>query len=311
MYRVISTIIVIVLVGFSAIAQDISIYMMDSVYARTDVNPAFRFSNNLVFDLPGISAGAFTNGVTIGDLLIENGGLNELKLKEGMEDVNDINYVTGNMAVNIIGVGLNMGKWQLSIGYNWHYQGSINYTKDIFLLAANGNAPYIGETLDVGPELLLQSYHEVYIGASYQMSNITLGARIKLLSGINDISTDNASIKLTTEEEIYQLRVESDYVLNTTGIVDYNGIKDVDIDNDAFKGIESIIHSMTPYERSNPNVLNGSRKKRIAAGSGTNVQEINQLIKQFSEMGKMMKMMQGGGASKMMQMMKGNNLPKL
>ena len=87
-------------------------------------------------------------------------------------------------------------------------------------------------------------------------------------------------------------------------------IKDVDIDNDAFKGIESIIHSMTPFERSNPNVLNGSRKKRIAAGSGTNVQEINQLIKQFSQMGKMMKMMQGGGASKMMQMINGNNLPK-
>jgi signal recognition particle subunit SRP54 len=87
-------------------------------------------------------------------------------------------------------------------------------------------------------------------------------------------------------------------------------IKDVDIDDDAFKGIESIIYSMTPYERSNPNVLNGSRKKRIASGSGTNVQEINQLIKQFSQMGKMMKMMQGGGASKMMDMMKGNNLPK-
>ena len=51
-------------------------------------------------------------------------------------------------------------------------------------------------------------------------------------------------------------------------------------------------------------------KKRIADGSGTNVQEINQLIKQFSQMGKMMKMMQGGGASRMMQMMKGNNLPK-
>ncbi len=87
-------------------------------------------------------------------------------------------------------------------------------------------------------------------------------------------------------------------------------IKDVDIDNDSFKGIESIIYSMTPFERSNPHVLNGSRKKRIAAGSGTNVQEINQLIKQFSQMGKMMKMMQGGGASRMMQMMKGNNMPK-
>ena len=77
--------------------------------------------------------------------------------------------------------------------------------------------------------------------------------------------------------------------------------------NPAFKGIESIIHSMTPFERQNPSVLNGSRKKRIATGSGTTVVEINQLIKQFSQMGKMMKMMQGGGSKKMMQMMKGTD----
>ena len=80
-------------------------------------------------------------------------------------------------------------------------------------------------------------------------------------------------------------------------------MKDVDIDDDAFKGIESIIYSMTEHERKNPNVLNGSRKKRIAEGSGTSVVEVNQLIKQFNQMGKMMKMMQGGGANKMMQMM--------
>ncbi|MGY8988474.1 MAG: signal recognition particle protein, partial [Flavobacteriales bacterium] len=82
-------------------------------------------------------------------------------------------------------------------------------------------------------------------------------------------------------------------------------MKDVDIDDDAFKGIESIIHSMTLQERQNPSVLNGSRKKRIAAGSGTTVPEVNQLIKQFSQMGKMMKLMQGGGGKQMMQMMKG------
>ena len=88
-------------------------------------------------------------------------------------------------------------------------------------------------------------------------------------------------------------------------------IKDTDIDNDSFKGIESIIYSMTAEERSNPTLLNGSRKKRIAQGSGTNVQEINQLIKQFNQMSKMMKMMQGGSKAKMMQMMQGNNMPKL
>jgi len=81
-------------------------------------------------------------------------------------------------------------------------------------------------------------------------------------------------------------------------------IKDVDIDDDAFKGIEAIIHSMTKEERTNPKILNGSRKKRIAIGSGSTVVAVNQLIKQFSQMGKMMKMMQGDGGKQMMQMMK-------
>jgi signal recognition particle subunit SRP54 len=80
-------------------------------------------------------------------------------------------------------------------------------------------------------------------------------------------------------------------------------MKDIDIDDDAFKGIEAIIHSMTPEERSNPSIINSSRKKRVAKGSGTSVQEVNQLLKQFTQMSKMMKMMQGGGGKKMMQMM--------
>jgi signal recognition particle subunit SRP54 len=72
-------------------------------------------------------------------------------------------------------------------------------------------------------------------------------------------------------------------------------LRNVDIDDDAFKHIEAIIRSMTPDERKNPDKLNGSRKSRIAKGSGRNVQEVNQLIKQFGEMKKMMKMMSGTG----------------
>ena len=85
-----------------------------------------------------------------------------------------------------------------------------------------------------------------------------------------------------------------------------NKLKDVDIDNDSFKHIEALIYSMTPYERSNPKIINHSRKKRIAKGAGRDVQEINALIKQFEQMSKMMKMVQSGGAGKLMQMM--NNL---
>lgn len=79
-------------------------------------------------------------------------------------------------------------------------------------------------------------------------------------------------------------------------------IKDLDIDDDAFKGIEAIIHSMTPNERTNPEIINGSRRQRIAKGSGTNIQEVNKLLKQFDETRKMMKMMT---------QMKGGKMPKM
>jgi len=80
-------------------------------------------------------------------------------------------------------------------------------------------------------------------------------------------------------------------------------MKDIDIDDDSFKHIEAIIHSMTPKERSNPALIDHSRKKRISKGSGTSLDDVNQLMKQFSQMSKMMKMMQGDGGAKMMQMM--------
>jgi len=88
-----------------------------------------------------------------------------------------------------------------------------------------------------------------------------------------------------------------------------NKIKDLDIDDDAFKEIEAIILSMTPEERRHPKIINSSRKKRIARGSGTSVQEVNQLLKQFEQMSKMMKMMQKGGGKNLMRMMGGRGFP--
>jgi signal recognition particle subunit SRP54 len=82
-------------------------------------------------------------------------------------------------------------------------------------------------------------------------------------------------------------------------------LKNIDIDDDAFNGIEAIIHSMTPAERNEPAIINGSRRKRIATGSGTTIQEVNRLIKQFDETRKMMKMMSGGAGKNMARMMSG------
>jgi signal recognition particle protein len=86
-------------------------------------------------------------------------------------------------------------------------------------------------------------------------------------------------------------------------------IKDVDIDDNAFVSIEAIIRSMTPKERTNPEILNTSRRQRIAKGSGTNIQEVNKLIKQFDQTRKMMKMVTGNQMAGMMSRMKGLKLP--
>ena len=84
-------------------------------------------------------------------------------------------------------------------------------------------------------------------------------------------------------------------------------IKNMDIDDDAFKHIEAMIHSMTPQEREQPKLIDGSRRKRIAAGSGTSVQELNKLLKQFDETSKMMRLM--GNKQNMAKMMR--NMPKM
>ena len=79
-------------------------------------------------------------------------------------------------------------------------------------------------------------------------------------------------------------------------------IKDVDIDDNAFKGIEAIINSMTPKERANPDIINQSRRQRIAKGSGVKIEEVNRLMKQFDQTRKVMRMVTGAGSSKMAQM---------
>ena len=88
-------------------------------------------------------------------------------------------------------------------------------------------------------------------------------------------------------------------------------MKGVEIEDDAFKHVEAIVSSMTNEERSNPSILNGSRRQRVARGSGRSVNEVNQLIKQFNDMGKLMKMMQGGGMKNMMKMMGKGGMPKM
>ena len=125
------------------------------------------------------------------------------------------------------------------------------------------------------------------------------------------ISTDSVPISHDFLKQINQIKKMGN-MKDLMGMIPGVGkaIKDVDINDDAFKHIEAIIHSMTPDERRRPSIINVSRKQRIAKGAGRKLEEVNALMKQFDQMGKMMKMMQGPQGKQMMQMMsKMPNMP--
>ena len=124
---------------------------------------------------------------------------------------------------------------------------------------------------------------------------------IKLLDSFNIIKLDDF---LEQIKKIKQMGNLKDMVNMIPGASKAMG--DNEVDEDSFKHIEALIYSMTPKERSNPKIIDVSRKKRISKGSGLDVHELNKLLKQFEQMSKMMKMVQSGGAGKLMQMM--NNL---
>jgi len=120
----------------------------------------------------------------------------------------------------------------------------------------------------------------------------------EVLSNLNLVTLARGAGTFTLEDFLDQMQTMKKMgpLKDLMGMIPGVGkaIKNMDIDDDAFKGIEAIIYSMTQDERENPTLLNGSRRKRIADGSGTSIQEVNRLLKQFSETRKMMKMVSQG-----------------
>ena len=146
-----------------------------------------------------------------------------------------------------------------------------------------------------------------FIAAASRKGVLAEGSIIAMQITTPDGETLETNLKVTASDlELIQQIKKMGNLKDLASMIPGVGkaIKDIDIDDNAFKSIEAIIYSMTPAERSNPALLNGSRRQRIAKGSGTNIQEVNRLLKQFDQTRKMMKMVTGSKMGKMMPKMK-------
>ena len=137
--------------------------------------------------------------------------------------------------------------------------------------------------------ILLYSVNETKVDKIKSLISINESERDKLIQKSNEFDFNDFLSQIAQIKKMGNLK-------DLVGMIPGMGkmMKDVEIDNDAFKGIEAMIGSMTPYERRNPSKIDTSRRRRIAKGSGTSIEEVNRLMKQFDETKKMMKMMSSG-----------------
>ncbi len=210
--------------GISLNAQhNLGIHMMNGLYQQSFHNPAMFPDSNMVIALPSAFLNIYHSGGSLGDFITENeSGESEIQIDELASKIGDENELVTNIDIHTFEFSIPVKDFSFSIGHVFRNDFVLNYDRSFVQLLSDGNAQYIGETVEFGPSLDFQSYSEIRLGVGYRFANIKVGARLKILSGIGDISPVSNNAKLTTSDDIYQIQLESDYAINSAAYLDFN-----------------------------------------------------------------------------------------
>ncbi len=205
-------------------AQGLSHFFVENAYQRSYFNPALN-NEGFISVASGLSAFASNSGPALSDFLIhdESGGL-VLSPQNAISSMEEVNDVFGNSEIHLLDVSLDVGLFRISAGHSWKIKGWLGYPRDLVDFAYNGNANHIGQTLNLGPGLNYLNYNEIYLGLQKKIGFLSLGGKIKFLSGVETIFTENHVLDLSTSDDIYQLSLTSDFVLKSAGAFEYSDI---------------------------------------------------------------------------------------
>jgi len=229
---------IVVFVGLCAQvkSQNLHYFFIDDIYQRSYFNPALNNKNNLSF-ATGLELDISTNGPSIADATSKNpsGGL-IISAADAISEMNETNDIYGYTSVNTFDASIKLPFVRVSIGHAWKADAWLEYTRDLAELVTNGNSAFIGQTMNLSPQIDYINYNEVYLGLQKSFGPLSLGLKIKRLSGVESIRTGNNKIDLTTSDDVYQLTVDSDFDISSSQAFEYMDIEnfDVDIDNISF-----------------------------------------------------------------------------
>ncbi len=211
------------------------LFMLQNNHQSSQLNPAMVSTDKFNLSLPTFHFMYANQGFSLADLITDEiEGKRFFSFDKAYEEAKDINQSSAMVKLDYGSLYFKLKGLGISIGGSFNVVGQVGLTKDLMGLLAFGNATYIGQTLEIGPELFLQSYHELYLGTHFSVGNIDFGVRGKIINGVEDISTDENSIEFTTDDEIYAINLQNNYIINTSALFDYQGLDDLSFDYNGY-----------------------------------------------------------------------------
>lgn len=200
---------------FAFSQEEISSFFYSDLLQSGQINPAFSTHDRANFGFGSTYFHLDVRGPKFRDIVQRSRFLQTIA-----RATNEINIST-DASFNVFDVAFKHNDWDFRIGYNSNFSAFFNSSPDIGVFFTEGNGQSLGKSFDLGPELYIRNFSELYLGTSGLFSDqYRIGMNFKLIQGNFDISTTRSKFEFTTQEEFYQINVESDYLINTS----YNDI---------------------------------------------------------------------------------------
>ena len=217
---------------WQANAQDFGLQMMNNVIQSNKINPAMMTDQKFVFSFPSFSTTIGNSVVAYNDLITVNAqGKNVLNGDHFVSLLSDNNDIWANADIETLNFSFGGNLWRVFVGHSIRSNALFSFPKTLAQVALQGNAQFIGQEVNIAPQFQAQTYSEWSVGAAIKLTKLTVGGRLKLLGGIGDISVANSKASIYTEDNsIYELTVDSDYEINSAGLIDIQGLDDISSD---------------------------------------------------------------------------------
>ena len=218
-------------VSSSFAQQELGLHFMKNIWQSSKTNPAFTTQSNIHFSIPSFYYNISHTGATYNDFVIKNDkGENVLDMGAVIDQMEAQNQLFSSVETETFSFSIGVKNLKLSFNHAIKFNTFLDYPKELVQLAWNGNSQFVDQTVSIGPDAQAFAYNEFGVGVAGKLFNVSAGARLKILTGIGDVSTERTRAEVYTDPDVYQLTFTTDYLINTSSFFSYEGGEDFEID---------------------------------------------------------------------------------